>query len=258
MSRNLFLGIAAAMIFLSAAAYSAGLADEHGSCPAWSYSGDNGPAHWGDLCPDYAMCKTGKSQAPLDIVNPQQADLPPIHLNSRPAPLNLVNNGHTIRQDFAPGNGNVLIIGDKKYELQQFHFHHPSEETLDGKHWAMTAHLVYTNGEGNIAVLTIEVKEGRPNQLISLLWSHLPKEMNTPNNTSAIEVNTIQLVPAKLSYYQYKGSLTIPPCPEGLTFLVLDTPMEFSKTQIEKFAQLYPDNARPTQPLNGRMVLRRK
>ncbi len=238
---------------ISAAAQGHG---EHGgdACPHWGYSGPDGPEHWGDLCAAYAACKNGKQQSPVDINKPQPANLPSIHLNSRPAPLKLVNNGHTIMQQYSPGNGNVLMVGDKTYELQQFHFHHPSEETIEGKPLAMVAHLVYKSKDGSFAVVGVLVKEGKPNQLISLLWKHMPLDNGKENDDPHVEVNAIQLVPAKLSYYTFPGSLTTPPCTEGITFYILQTPMQFSREQIAKFAELYPHNARPTQPLNGRVV----
>lgn len=244
----------AVLFSLCAPGAALGAADEHGSCPAWSYSGANGPEHWGDLCADFAACKTGTQQAPVDITGPQVVHLSAIHFADHPAPLKIIDNGHTIRQNFAPGNGNTITVDNKTYELQQLHFHHPSEETIDGKHLAMTTHMVYGSADGHIAVIGVLVKEGRSNPLISTLWDNLPPEKNKERDSSAVEVNAIQLVPAKHSYYKYAGSLTIPPCPEGLTFSIMDTPMEFSKEQIAKFVAIYPDNARPVQHLNGRVV----
>jgi carbonic anhydrase len=251
---RLFAILAAVMFSLCIMATALESAEEHGSCPAWSYSGANGPEHWGDLCPDFAACKTGKQQAPVDITNPKVVHLSAIHFADHPAPLKIIDNGHSIQQNFAPGNGNTITVDNKTYELVQFHFHHPSEESIDGKHLAMTTHLVFKSADGQIAVIGVLDKEGRPNPLVATLWDNLPAEKNKEHDSSAVEVNAIQLVPAKHSYYKYAGSLTIPPCPEGLTFFIMDTPMEFSKEQIAKFAEIYPDNARPVQPLNGRVV----
>jgi len=230
------------------------LADEHGSCPAWSYSGANGPEHWGDLCAEFAACKDGKQQAPLDITNPQVEHLPAVHFAYHPVPLDLVDNGHTIQQNFAAGNGNTITVDGKTFELRQFHFHHPSEEAIDGKHYDMVAHFVHASKDGHYAVIGVLIKEGKPNSLVTTLWENLPAEKEKAHRSNAVEVNAIQLVPAKHGYYVYKGSLTTPPCTEGITFYILDTPMELSKEQIAKFAQYYPDNARSVQPLNGRTV----
>ncbi len=229
-------------------------ADEHGSCPAWSYSGANGPEHWGDLCADFAACKNGKEQAPLDIINPHVESLPAIHFAYHPVPLDLINNGHSIQQNFASGNGNTITVDGKKYEMRQFHFHHPSEEAIDGKHYDMVAHFVHQSQDGQYAVIGVLIKEGKPNSLITTLWGNLPAEKEKANKSAAVEVNAIHLIPAKHTYYRYRGSLTTPPCTEGITFFILDTPMELSKEQIAKFAEYYPDNARPDQPLNGRTI----
>ena len=252
------LAVAGIMWSFDTLAAAPGPADEHGSCPAWSYSGASGPEHWGDLCAEFAACKNGREQAPLNIVNPQVEGLPAIHFAYRPVPLNLINNGHTIQQNFAPGNHNTITVDGKKYELAQFHFHHPSEEAIDGKHYDMVAHFVHASKDGHYAVIGVLIKEGKSNPLITTLWENLPPEKEKAHKSDAIEVNAIQLIPAKHGYYMYKGSLTTPPCTEGITFYILDTPVELSKEQIAKFAEYYPDNARPDQPLNGRTIERSK
>lgn len=246
--------VLALMFSLTLGADALGPADEHGSCPAWSYSGANGPEHWGDLCAKYVACKNGKEQAPLDIAHPQVMALPAIHFAYHPVPLDLVDNGHTIRQNFAAGNGNTITVDGKQYEMQQFHFHHPAEEAIDGKHYDMVAHFVHASKDGHYAVIGVLIKEGKPNPLITTLWENLPTEKEKAHKSTAVEVNAIQLIPANHGYYRYAGSLTTPPCTEGITFYILDTPMELSKEQIAKFAEYYPDNARPVQPLNGRTV----
>lgn len=221
---------------------------------SWSYSGATGPEHWGDLSPEFAVCKTGKQESPIDINHAQSADLPPIQITSRPVPLKIINTGHYIRQSYAPNNGNSFTVGDQTYELTQFHFHHPSEETLHGKHYAMVAHFVYQNKEGHYAVIAVLIKEGRPNPLITTLWNNFPSKMDEEHDADAVQVNGIELMPTKRSYYKYEGSLTTPPCTEGIVFFVLDTPISLSKEQIAMFAKYYPNDARPTQPLNGRIV----
>jgi len=252
--KELLAILIAGMFSLVTVAAALETADEHGSCPQWSYSGANGPEHWGDLCEEFEACKTGKEQSPIDITNPQVVQLSAIHFANHPVPLKIIDNGHTIQQKFAPGNGNTITVDGKTYELVQFHFHHPGEEAFDGKRYDMVAHLVYQSKDKSIAVIGVSIKEGRPNPLVTTLWENLPPEKNKEHDSAAIEVNAIQLVPAKHSYYKFQGSLTIPPCTPGLTFYVLDSPMELSKEQIAKFAAIYPDNARPLQPLNGRIV----
>ena len=131
--------------------------------PHWTYSGDTGPAHWGELSSEFSLCKDGKEQSPLNIVRTKTEHIPELQIASHPVPLSLVDNGHTIRQNYAAGNGNTLTVGGKTYELTQFHFHHPSEETIDGKHRDMVVHLVYASKDGNLAVIGVLVKEGKPN-----------------------------------------------------------------------------------------------
>ena len=248
--------VVAGMFLLSVVAAAQGHANGHASDPShsWSYSGPTGPEHWGDLSPEFAACKTGKEQSPIDINHPPNVDLPAIQINNSPVPLKIINTGHYIRQNYVPGNGNTITVGDQTYELTQFHFHHPGEETINGKHYDMVAHLVYQNKEGHYAVIAVLIKEGHPNPLIATLWNNLPPEMDKEHDVDTVQINATQLIRAKRSYYKYEGSLTTPPCTEGIVFFVLDTPMSFSKEQIATFAKYYPDNARPVQPLNGRTV----
>jgi len=256
---NSKIGRLAAVLFagwMSIAATAPAQEEHHASDPshAWSYSGATGPEHWGDLSPEFAACKDGKRQSPIDIVHPQMVQLPAIHVASHPVPLHLVNNGHTIMQAYPHDSGNTMMVDGQEYELQQFHFHLPSEEAIDGMHYEMVAHLVYANKQGQLAVIGVLVKKGKANPVISTLWSHLPQSAGQESQSDAVVVNLVHLLPAKRTYYTYPGSLTTPPCTEGVTFYILDTPMEFSEAQIAKFAAIYPDNARPVQPLNGRTV----
>ncbi len=256
LSEKSFTVIVATLFLLSAVAAAQEHAEQHPSdlSHSWSYSGATGPEHWGDLSPEFAVCKTGKEQSPIDISHPLAADLPAIEIKSSPVPLKIINTGHYIRQNYDPGNGNSITVGEQMYELTQFHFHHPSEETIHGKHYDMVAHLVYQNKEGHYAVIAVLIKEGRPNPLITTLWNNLPPEMNKEHDVDTVQVDAIQLIPSKRSYYKYEGSLTTPPCTQGIVFFVLDTPLSLSKEQIATFAKYYPDNARPVQPLNGRTV----
>lgn len=136
----------------------------------------------------------------------------------------------------------------------QFHFHHPSEEEISGQHYAMVAHLVHKGSEGKLAVVAVLIKEGSPNQLVSTLWDNLPPEKGKELDKDDVEVHVTDLLPASHRYYTFPGSLTTPPCSEGVTWYVLATPMSLSKAQIDKFASIYPLNARPIQPLHDRKV----
>ena len=231
----------------------------------WEYEGAKGANHWSELDPDYAPCNAGKEQSPIDIRASVKAVLPALKFESRSGPLEyLVNNGYTIRVNYhdAAGTGNLLIVGDKTYQLTQFHFHHPSEEYIHGKPYDMVAHLMYQSSDAKVVGVAVLLKAGRSNATIKQIWDHIPltesKVLSDFNHqeekVAGIEINPAGLLPHDVAYYTYMGSLTAPPCTEGVTWFVLKTPIEISVEQINAFARLYPHDARPIQPLNGRVV----
>jgi carbonic anhydrase len=148
-------------------------AQEHDQEHSWDCGDAFGPAHWGDLKPEYAPCKTGHRQSPIDIRNPQKADLPPIRFDYKSSPLHIIDNGHTIMVNYAPGSS--MSVGGKKYALKQFHFHRPSEEKGNGSGFEMSVHLVHADGDGKLAVVAVLLQEGEDNPLVRELWSDLPK-----------------------------------------------------------------------------------
>ena len=233
----------------------AAMAQEH---PAheWGYSGSEGPAHWGELTSEFAVCKTGQRQAPINIVGAQSADLPAIQFEYKPSALHIINNGHTIEVNYAPGS--FIKVGDKRYELKQFHFHHPSEQTINGKHFPMELHLVHADADGNVAVVAVMLEEGSTNSLLHTLWGLAPKTAGPEKTDDNLQINAADLLPATRSYFTYAGSLTTPPCTEGVNWFVLEAPETISKKQVAAFAKIYPYDERPTQPLNGRTVLESK
>ena len=227
--------------------------DQHSDAAhSWTYSGDHGPEHWGALSPEFAACSNGAEQSPINITDPHTADLPALHFAYHASPLKIIDNGHTIQINYAPGS--TLTVEGKTYELVQFHFHHPSEEEINGEHYAMVAHLVHKSSEGKLAVVAVLVKEGSPNQLVNTLWDNLPPEKGKELDKDDVEVHVTDLLPANHRYFTFPGSLTTPPCSEGVTWYVLATPMALSKAQIDRFASIYPLNARPIQPLHNRKV----
>ena len=227
--------------------------DQHSDAAhSWTYSGDHGPEHWGGLSPEFAACSNGKEQSPINITDPHTAALSPLHFAYHSSPLKIIDNGHTVQINYAPGS--TLTVEGKTYELVQFHFHHPSEEEINSQHYAMVAHLVHKSSEGKLAVVAVLIKEGSPNQLISTLWDNLPPEKGKELDKDDVELHVTDLLPANHRYYTFPGSLTTPPCSEGVTWYVLATPMSLSKAQIDKFARIYPLNARPVQPLHDRKV----
>jgi carbonic anhydrase len=230
------------------------LAQDHHADPAhsWTYFGEHGPGHWADLSPEFAACGTGQAQSPIDIAYPHAAQLPPIQFAYSASPLKIIDNGHTIQVNYTPGS--TISIEGKTYELVQFHFHHPSEEEISGRHYAMVAHLVHKNNEGKLAVVAVLIQQGDPNPLISTLWDNLPPRKNKEVESDSVQVHVADLLPSNHNYYTFAGSLTTPPCTEGVSWYVLETPVSFSKEQIDKFASIYPRNARPIQPLHNRVV----
>ena len=221
----------------------------------WSYDGARGPDHWGALDPAYAICNAGKAQSPIDIEGTRKARLPPLAFHYKPGPLNLVNNGYTaVRVDYAPGNGNVLSVGGKSYELTQFHFHHPSEEEVGGQRFDMVLHLMHQAADGAVAGVAIPLKAGKANATVERLWAHMPKVAGGAHVIAGVTIDPAGLIPAAKGYYSYDGSVTAPPCSEHVTWFVLKTPLEVSADEIARFAALYPHDVRPLQPLNGRVV----
>jgi carbonic anhydrase len=224
---------------------------------SWTYEGPTGAEHWGDLDPEYTACKAGHEQSPIDIRGAERADLPTIRFEYQTGPLQyLINNGHTIRVNYhdAPGRGNFLVVGGRRYQLTQFHFHRPSEEFIYGKAYDMEVHLMHEASDGKVAGVTVLLQSGKSNAAIQRIWEHMPKTEGKEEAIAGVEVNPAGLLPRTLVYYTYMGSLTAPPCTEGVTWFVLKTPMEISAEQINAFAKLYPHNVRPIQPLNGRAV----
>lgn len=221
----------------------------------WSYEGSNGPDRWGDLDPQYAGCKLGKEQSPIDIRIAKKAYLPAIRFEYKNGPLKIVNNGHTaVRVDYAPGNGNFLIVGAKRYELTQFHFHRPSEEYIQGKPYDMSIHLIHVAHDGKVAAVAVLLKTGGPNQTAHELWKYMPRTPGKEYEVPGVQLNPAGLLPRDTAYYTYAGSLTAPPCTEGVTWFVLKTPADLSAAEVKAFAELYPHNVRPLQPINQRAI----
>ena len=219
----------------------------------WTYSGEEGPNHWGDLKPEYAPCKNGYTQSPIDIGTVYNTKLTPLKLTYLQTSINIINNGHTIQQNCSPGSS--AIIYGQKYDLIQFHFHTPSEHTVNGKHYPLEMHLVHKNKNGAIAVIGVFFKYGKPNKALQEIISNIPKEVDKPVENKMSKINIEELIPGKRKYYHYFGSLTTPPCSEEVNWNIYTTPVQASKEQIQKLHEIMGDNARPVQPLHNRFVL---
>ena len=220
---------------------------------SWTYDAAD---RWSTLDPDYAAC-SGKQQSPIDIRHARKADLPALRFDYHAGPLKfLLNNGATIRVNYhdAPGAGNVLVVGPDRYQLTQFHFHRPSEESVDGKTYPMEVHLMQQSSDGRVAGVTVFLREGSNSATVQKLWDHMPTTVGPETEIPGVEIDPAALLPHDLTYYRYMGSITAPPCTEGVTWFVLRSPVEVSRAQIDAFAKLYPHNVRPIQPLNDRAI----
>ncbi len=219
----------------------------------WGYEGNTGPEHWGSLSEDYVACSTGTQQSPVDITSSVKADLPPLKFNYSPIPLIIENNGHTIKMS-ADKAGN-LTIGEQVYQLLQFHTHSPSEGAVNGKRADMIVHLVHKSAQGELAVVAVFLEKGdTANPLIETLWNVMPKTPGKPQQHD-IQIDINQLLPAEKHYYSLTGSLTTPPCSEGVKWVILKQPVSISGEQLTQYREVYYHNARPLQPLNDRQVL---
>ena len=220
----------------------------HGGQPHWGYEGDLGPEKWGDAFP---VCGSGKQQSPIDIRGPYEKAAYEIKPEFQAGTLKILNNGHTIQINAVPGS--KTLINGESFDLLQFHFHRPSEERIEGKPSAMVAHFVHKSAGGKLAVVGVLFNEGSENSVIKTIWANAPQTETPEKVVPETTVNPGALLPKRFHFYSFEGSLTTPPCTEGVTFYILKTPMQMSRAQIEAFP--FKANARPVQPLNGRKVL---
>ncbi|WP_030147870.1 carbonic anhydrase [Mycetocola saprophilus] len=222
---------------------------------AWSYSGATDPGHWGDVS---ATCATGTAQSPINIntadLNREPAQAPEIHYQA--SIFEVENNGHTIEAAPANHTDNYVVINGTQYFLQQFHLHTTSEHTIDGKHADLELHLVNKSADGAVAVLGVLFNAGEANQALAGLFDSMPKYVSADDHPEPIPgtLNPADLFPAGSEVLEYEGSLTTPPCTEGVHWNVYQTPGAISAEQLSAFQALYPKNARPVQDLDGRSV----
>jgi len=219
---------------------------------AWTYYGRKGPSSWGKLDPAYAACSKGKEQSPIDIRNARRNPaLQPIEFHYISGPVTLVNTGITVRVDVAPGG--YIVFNGLRYDLVEFHCHHPAEDLINGKLSDLQIDLMHKSADGRKAIIGVRVNEGRVNGALAALWPSLPA---TPGGKATIQdfFDPLGLLPLDRSYWTYPGSMTVPPCTEGVQWIAMQTPTELAQDQLETFAQLYRDNARPPQPIRGRKI----
>ncbi|MBL8305234.1 MAG: carbonic anhydrase family protein [Rubrivivax sp.] len=225
--------------------------DGHG--PAhWDYKGPTGPAAWGGLKPEFSLCNVGQRQSPIDIRGGLAVDLEPVKFDYQASRFGVVDNGHTVQVNVAAGN--AIEVGGKRFELVQFHFHRPSEERIDGRQFEMSVHLVHKDEQGKLAVVALLFEKGSPNPTLQKVWNNLPLERNE-ENAARSPLELADLLPTDRRYYTYMGSLTTPPCSEGVQWIVMRQPVTLTPEQIDIFARIYPMNARPVQQASGRRIM---
>lgn len=217
----------------------------------WDYEGMGGPENWSKLDPRNVACATGQRQSPIDIRDGIKVDVEPIKFNYRPSTFRIVDNGHTVQVVVA--DSSISLTG-KSYELIELHFHRPSEEKINGQRFDMVAHLVHKADDGQLAIVAVLLEGGNENPFIQTLWNNLPLEKHVTVSPPVPVINPANLLPASPNYYTYMGSRTIPPCTEGVLWLVMKQPVAVSQDQINIFSRLYKNNARPIQPTAGRLI----
>ena len=223
----------------------------HGPAP-WSYGGSFGPQSWAELKPEFSLCGNGQRQSPIDIRGGLAVDLDPVRFDYRATPFGVIDNGHTVQVNVAPGN--TIDIGGKRFELLQFHFHRPSEERIDGRSFEMSLHLVHKDEQGRLAVVAVLFEKGEKQPEVQQVWNNLPLERNQ-ESAARTPLDLLGLLPVDRRYITYMGSLTTPPCSEGVQWIVMRQPVTLTAEQINIFARIYPMNARPLQALAGRRII---
>jgi carbonic anhydrase len=231
--------------------------------PMWHYEGAEGPANWGMLSPKFSACAAGRVQSPIDITKTTSvASAPALKTTFAPAALRIVhhehmadgiNNGHTIQVNYS--DGDTLTVRDASYQLAQYHFHAPSEHTVNGKHFPMEMHMVHKATDGKLAVVGVFIEEGQHHAAFDPVWSNLPKAKGVETHLSGVKVDVDALLPRARTTYRYDGSLTTPPCSEGVKWFVMTTPIPLSAGQIGQFTAIINGNNRPVQPINGRPIV---
>jgi carbonic anhydrase len=225
-----------------------------GETAKWSYTGHKGPEYWGELDEAFKACTEGKNQSPINLTEFIESELSPCAFDYGTHATEILNNGHTIQANIA--SGSKLRFEKKDFELKQLHFHAPSENQINGKSFAMEAHLVHATEDGNLAVIAVMFDEGAENDTLAQLWKEMPEHGGEKRALNTI-INAKALLPEEKDYYRFTGSLTTPPCTEGVHWLVMKQTVLASKEQVEAFVRVIKHpNARPVQPVNARAVLK--
>ncbi len=217
----------------------------------WTYDGPTGPEHWAGLDPSCAEC-SGHEQSPVALQTSEipTPGLPSLIFGYSAAPRVATNNGHTVAVEAK--NDCKLQVGQHACTLANYHFHAPSEHTLNGERFAMEVHFVHLDAQGRRAVVGVLCRQGAANAAFAPFAANLPAKVNETKPVPAFDPLT--LMPANKNYITYMGSLTRPPCNENVLWMVLKTPVELSASQIGQFTARYDHNSRPTQPVYERKL----
>ncbi len=219
----------------------------------WGYTGEGAPEHWGALDPTYALCAAGANQSPIDLTGLIESELEPISFNYTGLVTEIVHNGHAIQAEYTAGS--TMTVNGKIFTLKQFHFHTPSENLINGKHFPIEAHFVHADTDGNLAVIAVMYNIGKENAELKKIWQQMPVEAGKKRGMAS-QVRANHMMPENKEYYRFNGSLTTPPCTEGVLWLVMKNPVSVSEAQVKQLAKaLKHPNNRPIQPLNARPIL---
>ncbi len=184
----------------------------NGHAPRWGYAGHEGPENWAKLSPDNYAC-SGRNQSPINLTRFTDADLSPIGFNYKQGGYEILNNGHTIQVNYEKGSS--IKVDGITFNLLQFHFHAPSENHINGQSYPLEAHLVHADKNGNLAVIAVMFNEGGESTGLKAVWPMMPKlagdKYELPETVGAEDV-----LPKQRDYYRFNGSLTTPPCSEGV------------------------------------------
>ena len=220
--------------------------------PHWDYLGVEGPAHWGLLTPEYMTCETGRQQSPINITMAQHNDHPEeLTFQYQTSELHQLNKGHTIQVSHA--SGCRVDLNHQPYKLRQFHFHEPSEHHIDGKAYPMEMHLVHQDTRGHTLVIAVMMAVGRDEPVFDKLWKWLPDQVGR-DVPVPVDIRLGDLLPTDTHHFSYSGSLTTPPCTEGVRWIVLENPMSIAQADIDQFVRIIGHNARPIQPAHRRSI----
>jgi len=242
-----------AVLLFAVAAMAAGKTAAQTNTP-WDYEGKRGALNWGKLDPNFRACSKGREQAPLDIRGAHlNKALQPIEFHYISGAVKLENDGHTVAVHVDPGS--YMVAGGVRYELIQFDFHHPSEEAVKGKFTDMDVQLLHRSNDGRLAIVTVRLIEdvSSSNAVLAMLWPHLPRKAGASEKVQEM-VNAAGFLPVDRGYWTYMGSLSTPPCTEGVRWFVFVQELSVSRAQLRAFVALFRMNTRGLQDTHGRRI----